>query len=197
MTTVRQRYQLIPSKNIADQRMLKSDRARRIPDHTQTNVIVLDATFPRWLSPWKKSKTSICSFLWYCWSENPAIWLKVRHNWPGPTKNDRLRSYLCLMRYLSLPKKLRYHLIPSRDIDNQRILLSDWTSGTTGHIQLKSYLPLMIISIERYWWSKHTAVLLFESILGLNWRSRFFPDMQHYKQHCYAQFLGGKDTSMD
>ena len=56
MTTVRQRYQLIPSKNIADQRMLKFDRTRRIPDHTQTNVIVLDTILPEMIISMKKIK---------------------------------------------------------------------------------------------------------------------------------------------
>ena len=30
---------------------------------------------------------------------------------------------------------LRYPLIPSNDIDDQRIQKSDWTRGTTGHTQ--------------------------------------------------------------
>ena len=29
----------------------------------------------------------------------------------------------------------RYHLIPDRDIDNQRILEIDWPRGTPGHNQ--------------------------------------------------------------
>ena len=31
----------------------------------------------------------------------------------------------------------RHQLIPSRDIDNQRILESDWPKGTPGHTQQK------------------------------------------------------------
>ena len=30
-------------------------------------------------------------------------------------------------------KNLRYQLIPSRDIDDQRIMQPDWIRGTTGH----------------------------------------------------------------
>ena len=34
-------------------------------------------------------------------------------------------------------KLLRYRLIPSRDIDDQRILQSDWTGDTTENTQPK------------------------------------------------------------
>ena len=34
-------------------------------------------------------------------------------------------------------KDLRYSLIPSRYIDDQRILQSDWAKSTTGQTQLK------------------------------------------------------------
>ena len=46
-------------------------------------------------------------------------------------------------------KNLRYWLIPSTDIDDQRILECDWTWGTTGHIKSKvvvSDAPLFL------WW---------------------------------------------
>ena len=32
-------------------------------------------------------------------------------------------------------KNIRNHSIPSRDIDDQRILQSDWPRDTTGHTQ--------------------------------------------------------------
>ena len=38
---------------------------------------------------------------------------------------------------ISSQKNLRYPLIPSRDIDDQRLLQSDWTRGTTGYTQPK------------------------------------------------------------
>ena len=47
--------------------------------------------------------------------------------------------------YLSLSKKLRYQLILLRDINDQRILQSDWIRGTSGLIQ-----PKMIVSDVTY-----------------------------------------------
>ena len=38
-------------------------------------------------------------------------------------------------------QKLRYQLILSKDIDDQKILQSDWTRGTTGHTQPKEVVP--------------------------------------------------------
>ena len=38
--------------------------------------------------------------------------------------------------YLNV-KHLRLHLIPSRDLDDKRILQSDWTRDTSCHTQLK------------------------------------------------------------
>ena len=34
----------------------------------------------------------------------------------------------------AMQKKLKYQLILSRDIDDQRILQSDWMKGTPSHI---------------------------------------------------------------
>ena len=46
-----------------------------------------------------------------------------------------------------------YQLIPSRDIDGQRNLESDWPKSTPGHTQpiavFLCYLPLMVISIHK------------------------------------------------
>ena len=53
-----------------------------------------------------------------------------------PTKSDSLTSYLPFM-VISMYKILRYRLIPSRDIDNQRILESDWKRQIPGHNQPK------------------------------------------------------------
>ena len=58
-----------------------------------------EAAFPWLLSPSKKSKRT-----WSKTIKEPAIWLEETHN-------------------------LRYSLIPSRDIDNQRITQSDWLRG--------------------------------------------------------------------
>ena len=37
-------------------------------------------------------------------------------------------------------KNLKYQLIPSRDIDDQRLMQSNWTKSTTGHTQPKVLL---------------------------------------------------------
>ena len=42
---VRQRYQLIPSGDIDDQRILESDWPKGAPGHYQPRVVVLNATF--------------------------------------------------------------------------------------------------------------------------------------------------------
>ena len=41
---VKQRYQLIPSKNIDDQSILQSDRKRSKPGHIQPKMVVSGAT---------------------------------------------------------------------------------------------------------------------------------------------------------
>ena len=58
------RYQLISSRNIVDQRISQSDWTKGTPGNTQPKLAVLDVTFPRWLSPLKKSKILIGSFQW-------------------------------------------------------------------------------------------------------------------------------------
>ena len=61
--------------------------------HTKPKMVVSDAiaTFLWWLLPRKKSKVLIDSFLRYCWSKNPSIWLDESYNWPHPTKSSSLR----------------------------------------------------------------------------------------------------------
>ena len=46
MRMVGQKCQLIPSKDIADQKTLESDSTRNTTGHTQTKLVVLHATFP-------------------------------------------------------------------------------------------------------------------------------------------------------
>ena len=72
-------------------------------------------TFPWWSSSCKKSNRLVDSLQRYWWSKNPAIWLKMTNSM----------------------QKIRNQLIPSRDIDDQRILQSYWTKGTTGHTRPK------------------------------------------------------------
>ena len=54
------------------------------------------------------------------------------------TRNyERYHQELLSLDHFLHPKKLRYHLILSRVIDDQPVKESDWTKGTTGHIQPK------------------------------------------------------------
>ena len=50
---------VIPSRDISDQWILKSDWTRATPGYTQPRVVVLDATFPWLLSLCKRSNISI------------------------------------------------------------------------------------------------------------------------------------------
>ena len=102
----------------------------------------------------------------YWWSNNPAIWLDKRHNWPHLTKSGTLRWYLPLVSIFI--QKNKDHLILSTDTHaHQRILQSDYTKGTSGHPQPKQAVshPALpwwsspykkckrwIDSFQRYWW---------------------------------------------
>ena len=57
------RYQLIPSRDIDHEKILKNDKGRGTPGHRQPNVVVTDATLPWWISPCKETKISIKIFL--------------------------------------------------------------------------------------------------------------------------------------
>ena len=51
-----------------------------------------------------------------------------------------------------MEKNPRYQLISSRDIDDQRILQSDWMRETNGALSIKilrSYLFLRVISMQK------------------------------------------------
>ena len=54
--------------------------------------------------------------------------------WPHTTKSGKLKMPASLNPHIHT-KELRYQLIPSRDIDDQGILQSDWVCGKTGHTQ--------------------------------------------------------------
>ena len=69
---------MIPYGDIDDQRILQSDWVRGITVHTQTKLVVSDATSLCWLSACKKSKRLADSFQRYWWSNNPTIWLDKR-----------------------------------------------------------------------------------------------------------------------
>ena len=65
--------------------------------HAQPKVIVPDATFPWWLTTYRKTNVSVDSFRTYWWSNNAAIWLDEKQTYPHPTKRSSFRCYLDLM----------------------------------------------------------------------------------------------------
>ena len=65
LTVYRIRYQLILSRDVDNQRILKFDRTRDTLSHTQPKVVFL-----------------------------PPIWMGKKHNWHNLTKKDNLRCYL-------------------------------------------------------------------------------------------------------
>ena len=86
----------------------------------------------------KRALISVDLFQRHGWSRNPEIQLGERHTLPQPTKVTVSVTTLlsCLDGHLCA-KNIRYKLIPSKDIDEQRILQSDWIRGTPGHTQSK------------------------------------------------------------
>ena len=50
----------------------------------------------------------------------------ARHAWPHPTDSRSLRCHFFVVTVYMQPPPPRYHLFPSRYIDNQRILQYDW-----------------------------------------------------------------------
>ena len=93
-------------------------------------------------------------------------------------------------------------MILCRDIDDQRILQSDQVRGTTSGTQPKGIVLMQKSKtsfnwFRGYWWSKSASVGLIESILGYNWKPRFFTGMQisqNHKKHYCILFLLPKKT---
>ena len=83
-------------------------------------------------------------------------------NWSHPTKTGGLTCYIPL---ISIRKKIstqRYHLLFLIDIDDQRILQSDWTRGTSGHDQRNVLVP----DTTFVWWrTPYRKTWLFQDIL--------------------------------
>ena len=104
---VRQRYQLIRSRDIDVQRTLESSWTRRKPSNTRPKVVVSDATFPWWLNICKKTNILLDSFPRYWRSKNSKILLDQRHVWSHPTQSGSLRCYIPLIT-ISMQKKLKY-----------------------------------------------------------------------------------------
>ena len=109
---------------------------------------------------------------------------------------------------LKLPwRKLKYQLILSRGVDDQRILQSDWMRHATCNwpnptkkVVPNSIFPwckkksrILINSSLIYWYLKNTASWMVLRILGHNCRTRFTPDMmlpENHKAYGYATILG-------
>ena len=97
MKMVRQRYKLRPPRDNVEQRIIKPDWPKSTISLSQLKAVVAHATFPWWISPFKKSKIWIDSLQRYCWSKNLAIWSDKRHTWPHPTISGSLRYHFLLM----------------------------------------------------------------------------------------------------
>ena len=91
MTMVRQRYQLISSRDIDKEywNLFGPEVYLASPKNGSLTFYL----------SWSISlcKKSIDSFKWYCQSKNPAIWLYHRKTRPYPTKSSCLRCYLPLI----------------------------------------------------------------------------------------------------
>ena len=75
--------------------------------------------------PWRTIpiQKSVDSFQRNWWSKNPAIWLdESGHTQPKVVVWDATLPWW----FISLQTNIRYRLVPSRDVDNHRILQSDW-----------------------------------------------------------------------
>ena len=110
----------------------------------------------------QKTKILLDSFQRYWWSKNPAIRLDKRHDWH--TKPKEVVQYDTFIWQLSPCKKSSSLLEFSADTDDQRILRSDWTGGTTltSNLQHHSYESLTSCKI----WEKSKELFLKKTI---NW----------------------------
>ena len=138
---VRQRHQMILSRETGDQISLQSDWKRDTPDRTYSKVLALDAppSFDDYLHT--KNKILIDS------TQNIHNQRILQSNWkrdtPGHTYPKVVVSHApSLNDYLHAKK----NKIPSVSY-NQRILQSNWTRGTPGHTHPKvvvSHAPTLV-----------------------------------------------------
>ena len=142
---------------------------------TTLKIVSLRCCIPLMTNSMQKTSISLDSFQRYWWSRNPTVWLDKRHNWPHPPKSARPGCCLPLLT-ISLQKSIDCWIF-SRHTDDQKFLKSNWTRDKTGHTQPK--LPFF----DDYLHAKNQIYRLIpsralsESILGLHWRTRFFPDI--------------------
>ena len=84
-----------------------------------------------------QKQISLDSFHRYWWSKNLAIWLDQRHKQLA-TLNQEGLSHATFTWWLSPSTKNQWEwAILPRDIDDQRIIQSDWTRDTTDHTHPK------------------------------------------------------------
>ena len=142
-----------------------------------------------------KNQRVTASFLQYYWSKNSAIWLDETHNWPHPVK---ISTHSC-KRYswkknsaISLADRQPWQYWWSKN-PPQLATPTNFSSFRSYHLLIINIV--LINSFQRYSWSKKTAIWFAESILGHNWKTRIFLQIefsQNYKEHCFATFLGQK-----
>ena len=97
-------------------------------------------------------------------------------------------------------KNLRYQLIPSRYNFYQRILQSHWTRGPTKRGSLRSYLPLIIISDQKFKnadWFFAMILLIKESGNLIEWEGHGY--IQARKQEFFraGEFSRNQGTSIN
>ena len=150
----------------------------------------------------QKSKILVDSFEKYWWSKNPAIWLAKKYSSPHQIKSNSLSTFawclspckkskrlprsttshtqpkvivsLSLLDVYLCAKNLRDCWISFRYINDQRIMLSDWTRGTSGYTQPK----LVISDATFFWWLSPCKK---QKIWCINW---FLPRMLMLKKSC-------------
>ena len=147
----------------------------------------------------QKNKISLTYFQRYWWSKNPAIRLNKRRNWLH--SNKEVVPHDTFAWWLSTCKKSkglldffqRYWWSKNHEIwlDKKHNCSQTTKSGSLRCYQCKKS-KRSIEPFQRDWSPKNTAIWLAESILGHNWRTRFFQDtefLQHHTEHCCASFL--------
>ena len=140
-----------------DKKCNKASKNKDKNDHVQIKVPIID---------YRLSKVLINTFYICYWLKVPVICGKAEENkrktWPHPTKSGSLRCCFILMT-TPMHKKLRYQLIYSRYIADQRILISDWIRDKPDHISNQKWCFQMIPSFDNYLLSKNIRYWLIPS----------------------------------
>ena len=111
----------------------------------------------------------------------------MRHNWPHPSKSGGLRSsFLLLTSYM---KKLRYHLLLSRDTDDERILeqrhkwlnQKRYSLDDYHHAEIAWFLTEILMIEESCNHIGQEAQLATSNQKWQSWMCPFFDDFLHAK----------------